>query len=599
MPWRGNSGGPSHLIGGTLARSEWSPGILADLAFANLETRLKCFILDCDSEPLALFTEESRAQSRSGDWYGEHLGKWLVAASHAAIRTKDPRLEEHISKVVQTVAAMQEPDGYLGTYASDSIARMTNLGSKDVRTWDVWVHSWTVLGLLDASKVPGVKGGIETADRIGRLLLDVFPDRHSSPLDLGNHAGLSSAVVLEPLVRLWEETNDARYLDMAVRTLNDAEARGLSFLSTCPDNDDVAQIGTGKIYQILWILVGMVRLSQATQDKALLRSVELLWNDVRTHHLTPQGGPWGGIATHKEVFNPRGFFSPYGMVETCSTATWMQLCLELFQVTHQEKYIAEYETSLLNALLGSVDETCQDWSYFTSPNGRRLSTYYWACCRSSGSMAVESSSDAAIFETDHEIFVNLYLPTRSTMSRGTLTIKGDLGVDGNCELEFGLAGFHDVLFRVPNWASNFRIVVGDEAHVPSVNAGFFKLGRDWRLGDVVHVSCECPIRVVPKSHTVDHHGQEVVRMDYATVMRGPLSYATGLIDGYKQEETVRIPRLTPESPFRTVDRLGGHYGVPIEFCQPGRKPIVLLPYFEAAGRSEGKWRASWLQVAWQ
>ena len=35
--------------------------------------------------------------------------------------------------------------------------------------------------------------------------------------------------------------------------------------------------------------------------------------------------------------------------------------------------------------------------------------------------------------------------------------------------------------------------------------------------------------------------QEVMHYDYLAVTRGPLVYATGLIDGYKIEETLRVP----------------------------------------------------------
>ena len=35
--------------------------------------------------------------------------------------------------------------------------------------------------------------------------------------------------------------------------------------------------------------------------------------------------------------------------------------------------------------------------------------------------------------------------------------------------------------------------------------------------------------------------QQVMRYDYVAITRGPLVYATGLIDGFKREETLRLP----------------------------------------------------------
>ena len=111
-------------------------------------------------------------------------------------------------------------------------------------------------------------------------------------------------------------------------------------------------------------------------------------------------------------------------------------------------------------------------------------------------------------------------------------------------------------------------------------------------GDPIVHKLRSPIRVVPFIHTADHHGQEIVRMDYAFLARGPYVYATGLIDGYKKEETLRLARLTPEAPFRVE-------GEEIAFHQPGREPIRFEPYYRAGGRHEGAWRTTWLNIAWQ
>lgn len=61
-------------------------GLLGDALAANLQGRLSHFIVDEHSPAIALFAPERRALNDEGDWYGEHAGKWLVAASRAAAR---------------------------------------------------------------------------------------------------------------------------------------------------------------------------------------------------------------------------------------------------------------------------------------------------------------------------------------------------------------------------------------------------------------------------------------------------------------------------------------------------------------------------------
>ena len=47
---------------------------------------------------------------------GEHVGKFLHAASLAYANTGDPKLRDKLDRVVRELLKTQEPDGYLGTY---------------------------------------------------------------------------------------------------------------------------------------------------------------------------------------------------------------------------------------------------------------------------------------------------------------------------------------------------------------------------------------------------------------------------------------------------------------------------------------------------
>lgn len=569
------------------SRVTWLPGPVSDAVAGSEMGRLRRFLWTEESEALVLFNEAHRAVSDNGDWYGEHVGKWLVAASHAFRRTEDKELGEAITRVVANLVANQETSGYLGTYAAEAACRFTNPGAQTLRTWDLWIHAWVMLGLLRT-------GHVEPARKIGDLLVATFPAVHPSVLDLGNHAGLSSSVILEPLAELTLATGDRRYVELAVATVAQMEARGLRILA---EDGDVAELGTGKAYQICWTLTGLVAMYRATEDARYLRAAQAWWANIEAHHLTPQGGPWGGIGTHKEVFNAKGFFSPYGMVETCSAASWMALSRELFLVTGEERYVAAVERTLLNTILGAQDANGHDWCYFTFPNGRRNNTYHWACCKSSGALALEEFAGLAATMTGEGVAVNLVIPFIVRFEfEGASGVLRQTGDEERIRLSVELDEPKEmtVAVRIPQWAKLSAVRVGDEVVVnPHVVNGYLWLARTWNPGDRVEVDLDVPIRVTPYTHTVDHHGQEVVRMDYAYLSRGPYVYATGLIDGYRKEETLRLARLTPEAPFRP-----GADGE-ILLHQPGREPIPFRPYYEAGGRHDGAWRTTWLQVAWQ
>lgn len=576
---------------------QWTRGPLQEATDASYLGRVRKFIRDTESEAVVLFTPECRAHSDGGDWYGEHLGKWLVTACAAFQRTGDEDLAHSIGEVVRFVIDRQEPDGYLGTYAPDAPCRFTCPNASTIRTWDLWVHAWAILGLLRASAIPGVTGAQASAARIGELLLRTFPDVHRTILDLGNHQGLSSAVLLEPLAELTIATGDPRFLRLAQATLAEMRGRGLF-----DPSKDVAELGTGKAYQLCWVFVGVAAMVRAGADVELLRDVESLWENIEAFHLTPMGGPWGGVAGHKEVFNAKAFFSPYGFVETCSATSWLHLSRDLFAFTGRARYAEAVEKTLLNTILGAMDVNGEDWCYFTFPNGRRNNTYHWACCKSSGALALELAPSIAVTSTQNRLAINLLVPLRAEVAGfGAVEIRKEPVQDGllECVLQPETDREFELAIRVPSWAELGAATLNDEPVSGEVRDGYLCLRRKWRPGDRLTVALDCPIRVTPYTFDVDHHGQEVVRMDYACVSRGPYVYATGLIDGYRKEETLRLARLTPSAPFKLADTPSANAGPLIQFHQPGRTPIPFLPYFEAGGRHDGAWRTTWLQVAWQ
>ena len=176
---------------------------------------------------------------------------------------------------------------------------------------------------------------------------------------------------------------------------------------------------TGKAYQLCWNLVGLAKLHRATGDADFLRAVRTSGPASARHHLSLGGGPWGGVAHRsREVFNHHGAFSPYGYVETCSTLSWIQLNRELLAITGEPHYADEIERTAYNDLLGAQAPDGEDWCYYIFPNGKRVYTTYWRCCKSSGAMALEELPGARLRRRrDGRARVNLLRPRRGAARR--------------------------------------------------------------------------------------------------------------------------------------------------------------------------------------
>ena len=169
-------------------------GLLGRRMRVNLEGRL----LHVDEAALLSGFEK---RPGSHPWIGEHIGKFLDAASRTWAYTGDERLKTMLDRMVHNLIVMQLPDGYLGTYAADQ--RWTS--------WDVWVHKYCLLGLLSYYRVTGDKPALEIARNSADLLVKTFGDGPGQRdiLRSGTHVGMAATSVLEPMCILYRYTGDA------------------------------------------------------------------------------------------------------------------------------------------------------------------------------------------------------------------------------------------------------------------------------------------------------------------------------------------------------------------------------------------------------
>ena len=294
-------------------------GVLGDALAANHRGRLAKFIVDETSPAIAIFAPSRAQANHAGDWYGEHAGKWLYAASKAATRTGDAALLDRVRRVADYLVGLQGADGYLGNYAPER-RFMRKQPPKSI-SWDGAPRS-AHMGHLDA-QLPDSRAARSTptfgdgrisrsGGRIGELCLRTLTSGGIDITDLGNHHGMSATVLMDPALELYFATGEQRFLDLALRILDQAERNPrLALLMHALAGADASEIATGKAYQLIWNLLALAKLHRATGEPRHLRAVTNLWRNIRDHHLTLGGGPWGGVAHRsREVFNPRGGVQP-------------------------------------------------------------------------------------------------------------------------------------------------------------------------------------------------------------------------------------------------------------------------------------------------
>lgn len=559
---------------------------VAEAADLSLERRLMRFVQGPNSDPARMFARANRSET-TGDWYGEHLGKWLSAASLAASRSNRPEPATRIADVVAFLRAEQDADGYLGTYHVRNPARFDRETAAHVRTWDLWNVAYLLGGLLDAATVCPDANAVAAA-LVGKIVA-AFPNERPV-LRQGNHAGLSAASIVWPFARYIAKDPSPAGKALLARLVSELDEEPRNLLRGPLEGRDASRLGTGKAYQLCLAYGGLVEAADILGRPEAFESAERFWCNVRDRHLTPWGGPWGGVASHLEVFNDGAFFSPYGLVETCSTMAWMDLCWALHERTGRPQYLDEWERAGLNALLAARHENGEDWAYFSPANGPRSDAYEWACCKSSGALALERFAGARVAKSG--IGLTLFVPHSANFEVNDALVE--------VRTRYPFPGPVTVTVRA---AAPTRIRISLRANAEATfpapwrkEQEWFVADRNWSDGETVTGDLAMPAEVVRAQHRVVHHEREILRMDYVALRAGPLCYAFEPLDGFARESCVRMPTLFDANRFVEVATEPTR-----EFLldAPGHEPIRFVPFAEAGRARADRWRNTWLPVVWQ
>ncbi len=428
-------------------------------------------------------------------WIGEHVGKWLHAATLAWAYTGDPALRQKLDQVAAELISSQEADGYLGTYVPAE-----RFGLNPGADWDVWSHKYNLIGLLTYYRYTGNPSALKACQRIGDLLIATFPSKKSI-LAAGTHQGMAATSVLEPMVQLYRVTGDPRYLSFAEYIVGSYdEPEGPAIVKTLLTVKQVNQVANGKAYEMLSNLVGLCELARVTGDPKLLLAATNAWGDIVQNRLYVTGS-----ASVHELFSadhelPNGNDAHLG--ETCVTTTWIQLNLQLLRLTGNPACADEIELSLYNHLAAAQNPRGDDWCYYTALEGVKNYDKGITCCHSSGPRGMALAPTAAYLKGDGALYVSTLETSRGTFDVGGVPVtieqtssfpalgRSELVIHAPSPVRFALK------VRVPEWAAPLT------AAGVTAGAGWASLPeKTWHDGERVPLTFALQGRVIRGEYT--------------------------------------------------------------------------------------------------
>jgi DUF1680 family protein len=550
-------------------------GLLGDRFNKNESVRL----LNVDEEELlAGFRHRPGKQA----WIGEHVGKWLHAASLAYANTGDPALRTKLDRVVRELLITQESNGYLGTYVPEK-----RWGLFPDADWDVWVHKYDLLGLLAYYQFTGNKEALAGASRVGDLLCNTFGPGKKSIISAGTHVGMAATSVLEPVVLLYRATGEPRYLDFAkyIVTAWD-EPNGPHIISSLMKYKSVRKTANAKAYEMLSNLNGLCELYRATGNKEYLDAVLIAWQDIVDHRLYITGSGSAGEHWQDEGHLPNG--PGANICETCVTVTWEQLNIQLLRLLGKGRFADQLERSIYNHLLAAQRPGGEAWCYYTPLEGTKPYGSSTNCCLSSGPRGVALLPDFAYSEGSDGPSVNLYSDGKATLNvgRGTVSIAQStaypLGRDVLLTIHPRQVRDFTIQLRIPQWAGNLDELKVNGKPRTQIEAehGYVFLKRRWADGDRIR------FRFREASLTLTGQGESEGRLAFSA---GPLVLAVDEkhnpgLKPLQRVELVSDPKLSRLS--RGTDADEQVWETDCLFLAPGAterraSKLKLVPYYAA------------------
>lgn len=559
-------------------------GYLGDRVVKNEKNRL----LLVDDEPLL---RGFRQKPGEHPWIGEHVGKWMHAATLAWANTGDPDLRKKLDRVAAELIKAQEPDGYLGTYVPEK-----RFGLYQGADWDVWSHKYCLMGLLTYYQYTGTPSALQACRKMGDLLDRTFGPGRKSIISAGTHVGMAATSVLEPMVLLYRFTGEPRYLEFC-KYITQAweEPRGPHVLTTLLTAKSVAKTANGKAYEMLSNLVGLCELARATGDRKYLEAAQNAWDDVVRNELYITG-----TASYHEHFHadhdlPNNTSADVG--ETCVTVTWIQLNSQLLRLTGEAKYGDELERSYYNHLSAAQRPDGAQWCYYTSLEGKKPYGPGINCCVSSGPRGMALAPQQAYFTYDAAgapgLAVNLFETSDNKAdvqgTRVTLHQQTEFPWAGSSRLTVKAekATRFALKVRAPEWARPLKLRVNGKEVAAAPVSGWAEIpARKWKDGDRVDVSFQLTTRQV--------------KGDFSNAGRSALMWGP-LVLAYDEKRNAGLPPINAVAlPEKTDLRLTSKAGEPLQFQEAVRtpngdqlKPAVFVP-FSAAGDSGGRYQI-WLK----
>ena len=408
-----------------------------------------------------------------GIWRGEFWGKLMLGTARVADYLQDPALTKFVKEECHRMIALQDPDGYLGSYADKENVWIPESAKPAMRAaygwntvWNLWNRKYAIWAMLMAYRTTGDRAILASTERQMDQWIEMM-HRLGLPLFVTGQpekVGLPSMSILKPLLMLYAETGKKTYLDYAKEMLPDWDRAD----GACPNffrNANRADAlhtwypnpsRWAKSYEMMSCLDGLLEYTRLTGDARALETVRKIYDNLLRTELNVLGDvgyvdQFYGAATQ-----------PNASTEVCDTIHWIRLSLDLYLMTGDVRYCDAIELAYFNAFLAGVyrDGT---WGAFAvrgtacHETDRQCGYAYNHCCVNNVPRTFMDMAEGTVTRDCAGVFhVNFYQDATATLDGVDFAISGNYPV-GNVVTVKVSDPAAKVVFRTPAWCPKLDV----------------------------------------------------------------------------------------------------------------------------------------------
>ena len=524
-----------------------------------------------------------------GGWRGEYWGKMMRGACLVYQYTKNETLYSILCQTVSDMMNSADENGRISSYAMNH----------EFDAWDMWSRKYVLLGMeyfLEICKEESLKHDIiySMCRQLDYIIGKIGKEEGKLEITSATRhwRGLNSCSILEPVVRLYQLTNEQKYFDFASYIVERGCTDVQNIFDLAYENQLYPyQYPVTKAYEMISCFEGLIEFYKVTNEGKYKTAIINFANKVLESDFTVIGccGCTHELFDHSTVRQANTTNGKI-MQETCVTVTLMKFFYRVYLMSGDVKYVDAFETSFYNAYLGSfnteqviepmIKKEHPDWfaeplpfdSYSPLTAGTRgngigglkvmSDKHYYGCCACIGGAGIGLVPQIQLVKSENGLVVNLYIDgvvcTRTPQNQDiTLQFVTEYPKCGTIKIAISLKNAEKIgiSFRNPVWSKNTVVSVnGDSVDVCD---GYIIVDRVWNNGDVIEIELDMRTEVIypisygsqvlmnkviwGKNYIVPTYDEEdPIAHKHVALRRGPVMLAQENRLGYSVDDSVDI-----------------------------------------------------------